>query len=275
MMRFFLFILLMLFVSCTNDDVITEEYGEEQLSLSKDYIIAHRGFWNKDVPQNSRESLINALALNIYGTEFDVHQTKDGILVINHDATFNGLNISESTYLELNRYSLSNGESLPCLENFLEIRKNSRSDVRLIIELKSCNVTNLVDLVDKYGIQEQVEYISFSKNYCQQLVNKGYGFKTYYLGGNITPLERKKLGIGGIDYSVNTYDNNPTYITDAKANGLKVIVWTVNDENLIMDYISKGVIVTTDYPDQLSRKESIAMAKIMEQFTNRINLMEI
>ena len=81
------------------------------------------------------------------------------------------------------------------------------------------------------------------------MVNKGYGFKTYYLGGNITPIEIKELGIGGIDYPIKTYNNNPTYINDAKANGLKVVVWTVNNLNLMMDYISKGVIVTTDYPE--------------------------
>ena len=249
MMRALLACLLMLSISCS-DDVVEESLSVEEISLAQNHIIAHRGAWNRiDAPQNSIESLKKALALKIYGTEFDVRQTKDGFFVINHDATYNGFEIAKSTFQELNQYTLSNGERLPLLEDFLEIKKNTSSNVRLIVELKQVNVDKLVDLINQYGLQEQVDYISFVKSYCEQLVQKGYGFKTYYLGGNMTPSDVKELGIGGINYNHSVFKNNPDYIDVAKVNGLKVLVWTVNDRNLIMDYIYKGVIVTTDYPE--------------------------
>ena len=242
-----LVLLLLLVTSCYNE-------AQQQDSLpveSSNYIIAHRGYWNSDdAPQNSRASLKRALDLKIYGTEFDVRQTKDGVLVVNHDDNFNGLSIAQSTYQELSLYTLSNGETLPRFEEYLAIKKQSLSTVHLIVEIKSCNVSDLVNLVNQYGLQQQVEYISFSKSYCLQLVNMGYGNQTYYLSGNITPAEIKEFGIGGIDYENSVFVNHPTYIDESKELGLKTIVWTVNDVNSVIDYITNGVIVTTDYPNK-------------------------
>ena len=50
-------------------------------------IIAHRGFWQTQptTTENSLKSLENAQKLKLYGSEFDVRMTKDGVLVINHD----------------------------------------------------------------------------------------------------------------------------------------------------------------------------------------------
>lgn len=50
-------------------------------------IIAHRGYWQTQPPttENSLKSLENAQNLKIYGSEFDVRMTKDGVLVVNHD----------------------------------------------------------------------------------------------------------------------------------------------------------------------------------------------
>lgn len=241
--------LLALVTSCYNEDHMLERLAESGISV-KDYIIAHRGYWNTDdSPQNSRASLKRALDLNIYGTEFDIRQTKDGVLVVNHDEKFRELSISQSTYQELSQYTLSNGETLPRLEEFLAIKKQSLSTVRLIIELKICNVSDLVKLVNQYELQQQVEFISFSKDYCLQLVNLGYGTQTYYLSGDMMPSEIKELGIGGIDFENGVFANHPTYIDESKFLGLKTIVWTVNDVNSVIDYISNGVIVTTDYPN--------------------------
>ena len=87
-MKKLLFFLLILSVSCSGE-IVEESQGKEEISLAQKYIIAHRGTWNKsDAPQNSREALKKSLALKIYGTEFDVRQTKDGYFVINHDATY-------------------------------------------------------------------------------------------------------------------------------------------------------------------------------------------
>ena len=240
-------------VSACNIDVNLEQ-DKDFVPLSSNYVIAHRGYWDSYIPQNSLSAFKRALQLDIYGSEMDVHQTIDGVMVVNHDYDFHGLSIAQSTYEELNKHTLSNGESLPLFESFLQTKKEVGGSVRLIVELKSCSVTDFVTLIDKYGLQNDVEYISFSSNLCNQLVSLGYGLKTYYLGGDIPPSIIKELGYGGIDYNSCVYDANMDWIKDARAYGLKTIVWTINSTEDAMRFIREGVLVTTDKPSELSIK---------------------
>lgn len=84
-------------------------------------VIAHRGAWKKNnLPENSIAALKQAIKLKCYGSEFDVHMTSDSILVVNHDPEFLGIKIETSTYDELLQKSLSNGEKIPTLSNYLK-----------------------------------------------------------------------------------------------------------------------------------------------------------
>ena len=49
-------------------------------------VIAHRGYWKAEgSAQNSLASLRKAAEAKVYGSEFDVQMTADGIVVVNHD----------------------------------------------------------------------------------------------------------------------------------------------------------------------------------------------
>ena len=80
-------------------------------------VIAHRGFWktNPTTAENSIAALKNAQNLKVYGSEFDVRMTKDGVLVINHDEHINGVEIATSDFRSLKKQKLSNGENLSTL----------------------------------------------------------------------------------------------------------------------------------------------------------------
>ena len=55
-------------------------------------VIAHRGFWNcEGSAQNSIAALQKAQEIGVYGSEFDVSITADGIPVVNHDVDIDGL----------------------------------------------------------------------------------------------------------------------------------------------------------------------------------------
>ena len=250
----------------TSDYDKNDDSDSNRTSFHCKYIIAHRGVHGRGVPENSKESLINALDLGVYGTEFDVWQTKDSVMVINHAATYHGMVISKSSYKELSQFQLSNGEPLPLLEDFLMIKKEKGTHVKLIIEIKDCNIPDLVSLVDKYDLQNDVEYISMGTRYCNHLVELGYGYKTYFVGGRIEPAKIKELNYGGIDYNYAYYDSNENWIEEAKSLNLKTIVWTVNDIDKLKDFVKKEVIVTTDYP-QIGY--NIERAIYMEQNRNR------
>lgn len=244
------------FASCEKDENVFENRSKyspvpvDSLFNSKKTtvpIIAHRGCWSGDsLPQNSLAAFRKALMLNILGSEFDVRQTKDGQLVINHDATYNGLTISTSTYSDLCKYQLSNGETIPLLEDFVKAYKECETEVFMVVELKSCNVDDVLSMLEKYEVLSNVLFISFSKNYCNKLVKKGYGPITYYLNGTMTPEAVLKAGYAGIDYRHSVFQKHPEWITEAQVLGLQTLVWTVNDTDLIRDYLSNDVVVTSD-----------------------------
>jgi glycerophosphoryl diester phosphodiesterase len=239
--------------STTVNDVLNSKTPKKNCLITdlqkKRFIIAHRGYWTSNVPENSRESLKQALMLDIYGTEFDIYETKDGKFVVNHDSDIGGMKIEETNYEELRTHLLKNGETIPLLSDFLKIKMEIPSSVKLVIDIKYSNVEKIVKLVDNYNLQDQTEYISFSIEICNRLVELGHGHHTYYLNGDIPPQELNKLGIGGIDYYFEILNSHHEWIEEAMQNGMKVITWTVDDPQLINKYLERGVYVTTNFPE--------------------------
>ena len=142
-------------------------------------VIAHRGFWKTEgSAQNSITGLQKAAEAGVYGSEFDVQLTADGVVVVNHDDVVEGLVIGETRYEKLKDIKLKNGERIPLLEEYLKTGKQL-PEIRLVLEIKPHKTQSqenqiaaaCVRLVKKYGMEKQVEYISFSMNICEQLVS--------------------------------------------------------------------------------------------------------
>lgn len=222
-------------------------------------IIAHRGFWNtENSAQNSIASLQKAAEVKVYGSEFDVQLTSDGIVVVNHDDRINGLIISEITYSRLQNMNLKNGEKIPTLYEYLTEGKQLKN-VQLILEIKPHKTLEqekeitekVVKMVAEIGMEKQVEYISFSKYICEILVKLTPQSPIAYLKGDISPKELKEKGINGIDYHFKVFYEKPEWVKEAHELGMKVNAWTVNKTedmrkmfNLNIDYI------TTDNPTE-------------------------
>ena len=113
-----------------------------------------------------------------------------------------------------------NGESLPLLEDFLTALHDDTGMVRMVIELKSCNVRSLLSMVDSIGVLDRVDFISFSQGLCGQLIAYGFGYKTFYLNGTLSPQAARERGYCGIDYSYQVLDGYPYWINEAQAYGL-------------------------------------------------------
>lgn len=223
-------------------------------------IIAHRGYWLvPEYPQNSLASLQRAVDLGVYGSELDVWITKDGALVLNHDATIGGINVENSNYADLKDIKLSNGEPIPTLQDCIElIKKGGRT--KLIIEIKPHSsaanenraVTAVLDLVKNSGVVDKVDYISFSQNICNGLIAANPQNRVAYLNGNLSPEALNADGYWGLDYSSAILKANTGWVQSARSLGLTTNVWTVNS-NADFDYfITMGVdFITTDQPQLL------------------------
>lgn len=227
-------------------------------------VIAHRGYWNcEGSAQNSLTALSKAAEAGVYGSEFDVLITADGVPVVNHDDSIQGLCIETSLYSQLKELKLENGEFLPTLDQYLAKGK-AMEGIQLILEIKAHRrivnedraVATILNLVDTYGLEDRVEYISFSLNVCKELIRRAPSAQVSYLRGEICPADLKKLGFSGLDYHYTVLDQHPDWIEKAHALGLTVNVWTANDPALIQSLIDRKVdFITTD--DPLKAKEMV------------------
>jgi beta-galactosidase len=220
-------------------------------------IIAHRGFWNREgSAQNSRSAVLNAINAGCYGVEIDVYLTTDGKVVLVHDPVLNGVRIDESAYSDLSDHTLSNGETLPLLDEILPLIA-AQQRTRLIIEIKphrdkdteKAAVAGILELVEQAGVREKVEYISFSAYICETVIASQPDARVAYLGGSLSPGQLKEKGYSGLDYNMRVLRENPQWIPQAKQLGLTVNVWTVNRPEDIHYFTLSGVdYITTDNP---------------------------
>ncbi len=221
-------------------------------------VIAHRGYWKAPgAAQNSRASLKAALDLKeCYGSETDVWLTTDGHIMVNHDAKLNGVEIQTSTYEEVRNLTLSNGEKIPQLQDFLDMIAADNSDTKLIIEVKSHSsvertracMAAAIAAVRDMGLENRVEYIAFSLDGCKEAVKEAPSAKVSYLNGDKTPQELYDAGIMGLDYTqAKTTDS---YIKAAHNLGMTINVWTIDtDAEIIYTNNRDADFITTNYPE--------------------------
>lgn len=223
-------------------------------------IVAHRGAWkNTGAPQNSLEALKHSFEMGCGGTEFDINMTRDGILVINHDADYFGAKIENLTYEELNKTKLKNGEDLPLLENFLKMAKKYPATL-LFAEIKPSPsgaersekiAAETYKLVKKYKLLKQTVFISFSYEAVLKLVSLDKKAKIQYLTGDKAPDVLKAAKVPGLDYHFSVFEKNVDWLQKAKALGLSTNAWTVNKPEVMESLLKQGIdYLTTDEPEK-------------------------
>ena len=230
-------------------------------AVAQPKIVAHRGYWRTDgSAQNSITSLQKAAAVGCYGSEFDVWLTADGVPVVFHDATIDGIRIEDTTFATLMNHRLQNGEFIPTLQQYLT-EGSKIEGCQLILEIKphrnevrDKRIADMcVELVRTLGLEKKTEYISFSKVVCQRLHEITPDSKVAYLNGELSPAQIKEMGITGIDYNEKVFVKHPEWLQEAKQLGVEVNVWTVDGEENLRHHVNlEGVdLITTNDPEIL------------------------
>ena len=230
-------------------------------AVAQPKIVAHRGYWRTDgSAQNSITSLQKAAAVGCYGSEFDVWITADGVPVVFHDATIDGIRIEDTTFATLMNHRLQNGEFIPTLQQYLTEGAKIEG-CQLILEIKphrnevrDKRIADMcVELVRTLGLEKKTEYISFSKVVCQRLHEITPDSKVAYLNGELSPAQIKEMGLTGIDYNEKVFVKHPEWLQEAKQLGVEVNVWTVDGEENLRHHVNlEGVdLITTNDPEIL------------------------
>ena len=232
-------------------------------------IVGHRGvrFNTPSVPETKYyENTIPALKFNqklgIYGAEFDVQVTSDDKIIVFHGTKVPGLDksIQKITFDEARAVVLPGGSKMPTLEEYLKQGKKC-PETKLICEIKTqltpeketIAVEYVMAAVKKMGMEDQVEYTSFSDWTCQEIHRIDPKAKVLFLEGGVfvhDPDYCKSRGYDAISYDMNGLMNHPDYIKRAHELGMEVTLWIVNDYEIVDWAILHGVdYVSSDHPE--------------------------
>ena len=234
-------------------------------SAQQTKIIAHRGAWKEfNLPENSIASLEKAIELKCEGAEFDVRRTLDGVLVVNHDPVYYGDTIQTNTYAFLNRNKLSNGESLPTLEEYFLKGTQDKNKTLLICEIKAAIKDKEQDylatietlaLAKKLKIEKRIVYISFSKDILSWIKEKQPTATVLYLESDLSIDAVVQNKFDGINLHYTSFKNNSQLSATAKNAGLKIGSWTVNELSDLAILQAQGVEwITTNQPLQFQKQ---------------------
>ncbi len=268
-------------MSLIRDNITYASFGSIKLDVVEvlpagSRVTAHRGFYNDTptAPQNSRASFRNALREGFAASETDVWMTTDGHIIISHDN--NG--IQTSTFDAIKNVKLSNGEIRPELKDFLDIMRDEYPDspCKLQIEIKyntdSKNTLemceDIVALVKEYGMEDRVNYISYSMPACKKILEFNPTADVAFLAGSsaqLPPDELVKNGDISLDYDHTVIKAHPEYLTRAAELGITSIIYTVNLMEQLLTYNKMGVdFIATDHPDWA--------LEIYEYYQDNVNL---
>jgi glycerophosphoryl diester phosphodiesterase len=154
-------------------------------------VIGHRGN-RAHAPENTLESLQQAVALGADAVEFDLHVTADGVLVLLHDPTLDRTTsgrgpVARRTLAELRdidagaRFTTDGGRSFPWrgrsvgVPTFDEVVEALPADLPLIIELKTPAATSPIrDAISRHGIAHRVIVAGFDARAVHPLRGDGF-----------------------------------------------------------------------------------------------------
>jgi glycerophosphoryl diester phosphodiesterase len=259
-------VVLIVLASCA-----TSKNSVQQLTFASNPVVAHRGaFKAKNHPENSIAALREAIQLQCTGSEFDVRMTADDSLIINHDPDYHEMIIEKTSYGELSKLPLSNGETLPTLRQYLRAGMERNRQTRLVLEIKPSGINKergkliaekALRLVQDVKAVPYVVYISFDYDILRRLIELSPDVHTQYLNGDRTPEQLKTDGISGADYHFSIFKKQPEWIERAQKNNTVLNVWTVNEQkDMEWFLLNKFDYITTNEPELLLRLWKTASA---------------
>lgn len=229
---------------------------------SKPWIIGHRGA-NSIAPENTLKSFQKAIELGADCVEFDVHESKDGEIVIMHDEDIFRTTgqkqhalIKNMTLDELRELDCGEGEKIPTFNELIALTKGK---IGLNCEVKAEGIAKkIVDIIKEAEIIETTLVSSFKHQELFEIQKLEPKIKLASLEpagkGRLSHWENKEAMI---NKAINNkfYAINPLYklvdrkfIEYAHEHNLKVFPWTVDSGIALKKLINMGPdgIITND-----------------------------
>ena len=206
-------------------------------------IMGHRGA-AAVAPENTLLSVAKAIEIGVDAVEIDVRLTKDRELVVIHDAsvdrTTNGRGpVSQYELRDIKTLDAGRGEKIPTLQEVVDL---VGGHVTLVVELKEEETEKkVVELIRKNHFEQQVYVISFWHGLVKTVKALAPRIKTGVLLVGC-PVDACVATQASADAVVMRYGFvNRDFVETAHKEGLQVLIWNIDDRNLLKPYVEMGV----------------------------------
>ena len=236
--------------------------------------IAHRGASGAGLaPENTLAAFEKAIQIGVDVLEIDVHSTRDGQIVVLHDASLERTTDRRGLVRELSLEQVRRAdagswfgsefkrEKIPLLEEVLEL---ARHRALLLIEIKADFITErILQIIASMRAEEQVVVQAFNPQTVQRVKLLNPGLPAALLIGKLSTvpsrlrarrLARQVLQVGANALSIWHGALTPPFIEEMRKRAIGVWAWTVDEEVAMHDLVLMGVQgIITNYPDRLNR----------------------
>jgi glycerophosphoryl diester phosphodiesterase len=213
--------------------------------------VGHRGVMGVE-PENTLRSFVRAEHEGLDVIELDLHLSKDGELVVMHDAdvarTTDGSGaIGDFTLAELRQLDAGQGERIPV---FQEVVEAVRSPLQAEIKDKAA-ARVLVGVIGELGLHDRVTVISFHDEALREVRALLPEMPLVLVTGRSTPTAPERaLELGAEMVSCELRWLEQETVDRCHAHGIKVISWTVNTDDDLARVRELGLDgVVTDMPE--------------------------
>ncbi|MCD9879893.1 glycerophosphodiester phosphodiesterase [Streptomyces guryensis] len=213
--------------------------------------IGHRGVMGTE-PENTLRSFVAAQHAGLDVIELDLHLSKDGALVVMHDAdvdrTTDGTGaIAEKTLAELRALDAGRGERVPVFEEVLEaVRAPLQAEIKDVAAARA-----LAEVMLKRDLVARVEVSSFHDEAVAEITRLVPGVRTALIGSRYgTDIVDRAVEAGAATVCLNIRRLTLEVVEQARKAGLRIIGWVVNTQDhlrLVRALQLDGA--TTDYPE--------------------------
>ena len=242
-------------------------------------VAAHRGgaaLW----PENSLLAFSSSLALGVDALELDLHLTADGEVVVLHDPTLERTStgrgaVRDARLADLASVRLKTAEGaatverVPTLAQVLDLVAQSSSELLPEIKVDAHRQRydgieeKVLALVRARGLLARTTIQAFQGDTIRRLRELEPTARTMFLVGRgdvgrvrARPAEavRRARELGATDLGMNHRLIDADVVAAARAAGIRLSAWTVNDESDIRRMVDLGVdLVMSDRPDLAKR----------------------
>ncbi|MFQ6147354.1 glycerophosphodiester phosphodiesterase [Streptomyces seoulensis] len=213
--------------------------------------IGHRGVMGVE-PENTLRSFVAAQQAGLDVIELDLHLSKDGALVVMHDAevdrTTDGSGaIADKTLAELRTLDAGHGERIPLFEEVLDA-----VDAPLQAEIKDAAAARtLAEVMHRRDLLSRVEVLSFHDEALTEVARLVPGVRTALVADHYGPeVVGRATAAGAGTLVLNIRRLTLETVEHARAANLRIIGWVVNTlDQLRLVRALELDGATTDYPE--------------------------